>query len=140
MTNQNKWDAHARLLALTKELNKGGEKHEEFTPEMQQKAVHAPIQNEAGNGLKNELGTLSMARTTDPHSANAQFFINLKENSFLDYSGPGKPGYAVFGKVVQGLDIVRQIATVPTGNSGAHQNVPMTPIVIESVRPLAANK
>ena len=109
-----------------------------FTPDMKQKEARAPIQNEAMNGLKNELGTLAMARTGDPHSASAQFFINLKENSFLDYPGRDGWGYAVFGKVVQGLDIVQKIARVPTANSGPHQNVPTTPILIESVKLLPA--
>lgn len=109
-----------------------------FTPDMKQKGTRAPIQNEAANGLKNELGTLVMARKRDPHSADAQFFINLKENRFLDYPGQDGWGYAVFGKVVQGLDVVQQIAKVPTGNSGQHQNVPTTPVLIESVKLLPA--
>ena len=98
------------------------------------------IQNEAANGLKNELGTLAMARTGDPHSATAQFFINLKDNSFLDYPSRDGWGYAVFGKVTQGFDIVQKIAMVPTGNAGPHQNVPNTPVVIESVKLLPAKK
>jgi peptidyl-prolyl cis-trans isomerase A (cyclophilin A) len=105
-----------------------------FTPDMKEKQARAPIQNEAKNGLKNELGTLAMARTNDPHSASAQFFINLKDNSFLDYPGRDGWGYAVFGKVVQGLDIVQKIATVQTTNAGPHQNVPAMPILIESVK------
>jgi len=109
-----------------------------FTPDMKQKEARAPIQNEAKNGLKNELGTLAMARTGDPHSASAQFFINLKDNSFLDYPGRDGWGYAVFGKVVQGLDVVQKIAKVPTTNSGPHQNVPTAPILIESVKLLPA--
>lgn len=111
-----------------------------FTPDMKQKEARAPIQNEAKNGLKNETGTLAMARTGDPHSASAQFFINLKDNSFLDYPGRDGWGYAVFGKVVQGLDIVQKIAKVPTANAGPHQNVPTTPVVIESVKLLPAKK
>ena len=111
-----------------------------FTPDLKQKETRAPIQNEAKNGLKNEIGTLAMARTNDPHSASAQFFINLKDNSFLDYPGRDGWGYAVFGKVVQGLDIVQKIATVPTGNVGPHQNVPTTPVLIESVKLLPAKK
>ena len=80
---------------------------------MKQKATRAPIQNEAKNGLKNETGTLAMARTRDPHSATAQFFINLKDNDFLDYPGRDGWGYAVFGKVTQGMDVVNKIAKVP---------------------------
>ncbi|MCF8197160.1 MAG: peptidyl-prolyl cis-trans isomerase [Sulfuritalea sp.] len=109
-----------------------------FGPDMKQKATRAHIQNEAKNGLKNELGTLAMARTSDPHSASAQFFINLKHNSFLDYPGRDGWGYAVFGKVVQGFDVVQQIAKVPTGNNGPYQNVPMKPVLIDSVKLLPA--
>jgi len=109
-----------------------------FTPDMKQKETRAQIQNEAKNGLKNETATLAMARTNDPHSASAQFFINLKDNSFLDYPGRDGWGYAVFGKVVQGFDVVQKIATVQTTNAGPHQNVPATPIVIESVKLLPA--
>jgi cyclophilin family peptidyl-prolyl cis-trans isomerase len=105
-----------------------------FTPDMKQKSTRAAIQNEAKNGLKNELGTLAMARTSDPHSATAQFFINLKHNSFLDSPGQDGWGYAVFGKVTEGMDIVQKIAKTDTGNSGFHQNVPKTPILIESVK------
>lgn len=111
-----------------------------FTPDMKQKDTRGPIQNEAKNGLKNETGTLAMARTNDPHSATAQFFINLKDNSFLDYPGRDGWGYAVFGKVVQGFDIVQKIAMVPTSNAGPHQNVPTTPVVIDSVTLLPAKK
>jgi peptidyl-prolyl cis-trans isomerase A (cyclophilin A) len=109
-----------------------------FTADMKQKETRASIQNEAKNGLKNETGTLAMARTSDPHSATAQFFINLKDNSFLDYPSRDGWGYAVFGKVVQGFDIVQKIATVPTGNAGPHQNVPTIPVLIESVKLLPA--
>ena len=109
-----------------------------FTPDMKQKETRANIQNEAKNGLKNETGTLAMARTMDPHSASAQFFINLKDNSFLDYPGRDGWGYAVFGKVMQGFDVVQKIATVQTTNAGPHQNVPATPILIESVKLLPA--
>jgi peptidyl-prolyl cis-trans isomerase A (cyclophilin A) len=111
-----------------------------FTADLKQKATRSPIQNEAKNGLKNETGTLAMARTSDPHSATAQFFINLKDNSFLDYPSRDGWGYAVFGKVVQGLDIVQKIAMVPTGNAGPHQNVPNTPVTIESIKLLPAKK
>ncbi|MBI5791170.1 MAG: peptidyl-prolyl cis-trans isomerase [Rhodocyclales bacterium] len=111
-----------------------------FTPDLKQKETRAPIQNEAKNGLKNETGTLAMARTGDPHSASAQFFINLKDNGFLDYPSRDGWGYAVFGKVVQGMDVVQKIAAVPTGNAGPHQNVPTTPVLIESVKLLPAKK
>ncbi|MDP1613991.1 MAG: peptidylprolyl isomerase [Sulfuritalea sp.] len=111
-----------------------------FTPDMKQKETRAQIQNEAKNGLKNELGSLAMARTSDPHSASAQFFINLKDNSFLDYPGTDGWGYAVFGKVVQGLDVVQKIGKVPTGRSGYFTDVPTTPVVIESVKLLPAKK
>ena len=109
-----------------------------FAPDMKQKATRPPIQNEAANGLKNEAGTLAMARTGDPHSASAQFFINLKDNSFLDYPGRDGWGYAVFGKVVQGFDIVQKIGKLPTASAGPHQNVPTTPVLIESVKLLPA--
>ena len=111
-----------------------------FTPDMKQKSTRPPIENEASNGLKNESGTLAMARTSDPHSASAQFFINLKGNGFLDYPSRDGWGYTVFGKVVQGLDVVQKIARVPTGNSSQHQNVPTTPVIIESVRLLPTGK
>ena len=111
-----------------------------FTPDMKEKDARAPIQNEAKNGLSNELGTLALARTSNPHSAAAQFYINLADNAFLDYPGRDGWGYAVFGKVVQGLDIVQKIAKVPTGNSGQYQNVPTTPVVIESVKLMPAKK
>jgi len=101
---------------------------------MKEKSTRAPIQNEAKNGLKNVTGSIAMARTPNPHSASAQFFINLKDNSFLDYPGQDGWGYAVFGKVVQGLDVVQKLAKVATGNAGGHQNVPTTPIVIESAK------
>ncbi len=104
-----------------------------FTADMQQKKVHAPIENEAENGLKNLRGTLAMARTNDPHSATAQFFINLSDNDFLNFkaaSGTGW-GYAVFGKVVSGMDVVDAIAKVPTGNKGMHQDVPKDTVSID---------
>jgi len=111
-----------------------------FEPGMKEKPTRAPIQNEAKNGVKNQTGTLAMARTADPHSASAQFFINLKDNAFLDYPGRDGWGYAVFGKVTQGADIVNKVAKVPTGNAGFHQNVPTTPVVIESVKLLPEKK
>ncbi len=99
---------------------------------MKEKSTNAPIQNEADNGLKNEVGTIAMARTSDPHSATAQFFINVKDNSFLNFSGknPQGWGYAVFGKVIEGMDIVNKIKGVPTGKYGFHADVPTTPVVI----------
>lgn len=109
-----------------------------FSPDMKQKETRAPIQNEADNGLKNEFGTLAMARTSHPDSASAQFFINLKHNSWLDFPGRDGSGYAVFGKVVQGLEIVTKIAQVETVTKGPYQNVPETPILINSVKVLPA--
>ena len=113
-----------------------------FTPEMKQKETRPQIQNEAANGLRNERGTIAMARTPDPHSAAAQFFINLKDNEFLNYRDASFQGfgYCVFGRVTQGFDIVQKIAKVPTGNAGMFQNVPASPVVIESVRLLADKK
>lgn len=100
----------------------------------QQKPTREPIANEANNGLKNEAGTIAMARTNDPHSATAQFFINVNNNDFLNYSAstPQGWGYAVFGKVVEGLDIVEVIRKVKTGSKGFHQDVPVEDVVIES--------
>jgi len=105
-----------------------------FDRDMRQKPTRSPVPNEAGNGLKNDNGTIAMARTPDPHSATAQFFINVKNNDFLNYKEPTAQGYGytVFGKVVSGMDVVDRIAKSPTGNAGGHQNVPREPIVIES--------
>lgn len=111
-----------------------------FESGMKEKATRASIENEAKNGLKNETGTIAMARRADPHSASAQFFINLKNNGFLDYPGRDGWGYAVFGKVTQGMDVVEKIARTPTGDAGGYQNVPTTPVVIESVRLLPEKK
>ena len=111
-----------------------------FAPGMDQKPVCEPIENEARNGLKNACYTVAMARTSDPHSATSQFFINVGDNDFLDYPSRDGWGYAVFGKVVQGMDVVQKIAVVPTGNVGPHQNVPTTPVLIESVKLLPAKK
>lgn len=104
-----------------------------FDTGFNQKAVHAPIKNEADNGLKNTRGTLAMARTNDPNSATAQFFINYKDNSFLNHTGKNSSGwgYAVFGEVVEGMDVVDAMAKQETGNRGGHQDVPKTDIVIE---------
>jgi cyclophilin family peptidyl-prolyl cis-trans isomerase len=105
-----------------------------FDKSMKQKDTRAPIENEAKNGLKNDLGTIAMARTNQPHSASAQWFINLKNNDFLNAAQAQDGwGYAVFGKVVSGMDVVMKIAKVQTGNSGMHQNVPREPVLIESV-------
>ncbi|RJG00499.1 peptidylprolyl isomerase [Noviherbaspirillum sedimenti] len=103
-----------------------------FDKDMAQKPTRAPVENEAKNGLKNDIYTVAMARTSAPHSASAQFFINTKDNDFLNYPGQDGWGYAVFGKVVKGKEVVDKIRAVPTGNKGFHQNVPVTPVVIES--------
>ena len=112
-----------------------------MTADMEQKKTNDPIENEAANGLKNEVGTLAMARTNAPHSATAQFFINTKANDFLNYQGARNfsVGYAVFGKVTAGMEVVRKIEGVATGNHGMHQNVPREAVTIESIRRKAAN-
>lgn len=104
-----------------------------FDEQMSQKPTRAPIRNEANNGLKNEKYTIAMARTSDPNSATAQFFINTKDNDFLDYRAPSGNGwgYAVFGKVIAGQDVVDAIEKVATGSQGMHSDVPTTPIVIK---------
>ena len=106
-----------------------------FTPEMQQKPTKEPVKNEAANGLKNEIGTIAMARTQDPHSATAQFFINLKNNDFLNYQNDSVQGagYCVFGKVVEGLDVVQKIERVQTGRKGMLSDVPTESVVIKSI-------
>lgn len=106
-----------------------------FEPGMTQKATRAPIKNEADNGLKNELGTIAMARTSDPNSATAQFFINSKDNVTLNHTDPTAQGwgYCVFGKVVEGLDVVLDIEKVATGARGGHQDVPQEDVIIEKV-------
>lgn len=106
-----------------------------FDVDMNQKETHAPIENEADNGLKNDLGTLAMARTGDPHSASAQFFINVKDNDFLNHSAKNTQGwgYCVFAKVVDGLDTVNKIKAVSTGSANGHQDVPKESVVIEKV-------
>lgn len=110
-----------------------------FDDKMKQKSTNAPIQNEADNGLTNDIGTVAMARTMDPHSASAQFFINVGNNGFLNHSGknPQGWGYAVFGKVSEGMDVVNKIKGVPTGNAGGHQDVPRDGVVIESAEIIA---
>jgi len=104
-----------------------------FEPGMNQKPTDAPINNEANNGLKNDTYTIAMARTSDPHSATAQFFINVANNGFLNHTAPSAQGwgYAVFGKVVSGTEIVKQIEGVPTGRRGYHDDVPKADVVIE---------
>jgi cyclophilin family peptidyl-prolyl cis-trans isomerase len=97
---------------------------------MKQTKTKAPIKNEAANGLKNKRGTLAMARTNVVDSATAQFFVNLVDNVFLDHAGPANYGYAVFGKVISGMEVVDQIAAVATTNRAGHQNVPATDVVI----------
>ena len=103
-----------------------------FDTNFRQKATKQPVKNEASNGLKNNRYTIAMARTSDPNSATAQFFINLVDNAFLDYQGnsPDKIGYCVFGKVTDGMNVVDAIKAVPTGNSGPFQNVPREPVEI----------
>jgi len=109
-----------------------------FDTDFNQKTVHAPIKNEADNGLKNTRGTLAMARTPDPDSATAQFFINYKDNSFLDHTKPTSQGwgYAVFAEVVEGMDVVDAMADAATGNRGGHQDVPKEDIIIEKAEVL----
>lgn len=104
-----------------------------FDAHFKMKPTHAPIQNEADNGLKNETGTLAMARTSDPHSASSQFFINVADNDSLNHRGKDSQGwgYAVFGRVVEGMEVVNAIKRVDTGNQGGHQNVPLNSVIIE---------
>jgi peptidyl-prolyl cis-trans isomerase B (cyclophilin B) len=106
-----------------------------FDTNMEQKAVGKPIENEADNGLKNDCGTIAMARTMEPHSATAQFFINVKDNDFLNHSGKNMQGwgYAVFGKMVEGEDVLEKIRNVPTGSRNGHQDVPTDTVIIETV-------
>jgi len=103
-----------------------------FTPDMDQKETREPVENEANNGLKNDVGTIAMARTMAPHSATAQFFINVSNNSFLDYPGQDGWGYCVFGKVTDGMDVVNKIKDVATGNAAGHSDVLVEPVIIES--------
>lgn len=107
-----------------------------FEPGMNQKETGPQIKNEANNGIKNEIGTLAMARTPDPHSASSQFFINVADNEFLNFKSesPQGWGYAVFGKVVEGMDVVESMTSVETGQSGPHGDVPKEDIVIESAK------
>ena len=102
--------------------------------EMNEKSTNAPIENEADNGLKNDKGTIAMARTQDPHSATSQFFLNVKDNDFLNHSGKNMQGwgYTVFGKVTSGMDVIEKMRGVPTGRFGIHADVPKKPVVINS--------
>ena len=106
-----------------------------FDTGMRQKTTEAPIDNEANNGLKNNRGTIAMARTMDPHSATAQFFINVSDNDFLNHTAENMQGwgYTVFGQVVEGQEVLDKIRVVPTGSPAGHQDVPVDPVVIESV-------
>lgn len=105
-------------------------------PQLQQKSTKAPIKNEAANGLKNKNGSVAMARTNAIDSATAQFFINVKDNEFLDHRSTSADafGYAVFGRVIEGMEVVQKIEKVQTGNKGMHQDVPVDPVVIQSVK------
>ncbi len=111
-----------------------------LNPEMDQKKTLPPIENEAANGLKNVRGSIAMARTGDPHSATSQFFINLKDNGFLDFTAPHPQGfgYAVFGKVIEGMDIVDAMATIPTGRRMGHSDVPVEDIIITEAKRVEA--
>ena len=102
-------------------------------PGMAEKPTNEPVENEAGNGLKNDVGTLAMARTMDPHSATAQFFINTNSNGFLNHPGQDGWGYCVFGEITEGMDVVREIEKVETATSGFHDDVPKEDVIIEKV-------
>jgi peptidyl-prolyl cis-trans isomerase A (cyclophilin A) len=108
-----------------------------FTEDMTQKKTHAPVKNEADNGLKNSRGSLSMARTNDINSATSQFFVNLKDNDFLDHSR-GNFGYAVFAKVTEGMDVIDKIAAVETGRRRGFDDVPVEPVIMKAVRRVTA--
>lgn len=112
-----------------------------FTEDLRQKPTREPIANEAANGLKNVRGSIAMARTSAPHSASAQFFINVADNAFLNYPGQDGWGYAVFGRVVEGMEVVDRIHQVPTGSSGPFpKDVPQTPVVIKKATVVAAGQ
>jgi len=110
-----------------------------FTPDFKQKPTRGPVENEAKNGLKNDRYTVAMARTSDPHSATAQFFINVSDNDFLNHRSPDANGwgYCVFGRVIEGTDVVDRIKSVPTGKRGVHQDVPTDDVIIESAEETA---
>ncbi len=107
-----------------------------FTQDMIEKQTRAPIENEASNGLINEIGTIAMARTADPNSASSQFFINIENNQFLNYRSPDPEGigYCVFGRVLKGMDVVREIGISPTGFVGGYSDVPQAPIIVKNVK------
>ena len=111
-----------------------------FTADMQQKKTRDPIKHEGGNGLKNQVGTIAMARTAEPNSATSQFFINVVDNQILDFRGrgPQEVGYCVFGRVIKGLDVVGKIRNVPTGARGGHRDVPLQTVTIEKMTVLDA--
>ncbi len=112
-----------------------------FSPEMKEKRTKAPIRNESNNGLTNDRGTLAMARTDEPNSATSQFFINVKDNGFLNRrEAPDGVGYAVFGEVIDGMDVVDEIRFVPTRTLGGHENVPVKPVTIKSIRRVEKSK
>ncbi len=111
-----------------------------FAADMQRKATQPAIVNEAANGLKNDRGTVAMARTNDPDSATSQFFINHRDNDSLNYAGPAKPGYAVFGMVVDGMDVVDKIAAVKTTRVGSYSDVPVEAIIIKSARVVSSSE
>jgi len=113
-----------------------------FTPDMKQKPTQAAIKNEAGNGLKNQFGTLAMARTSDVNSATAQFFINTKDNDFLDHKNDSMQGYGycVFGKVIEGSKVVQKIENVETSSKGMYEDVPVEPVIIKSIRVISPGK
>jgi cyclophilin family peptidyl-prolyl cis-trans isomerase len=113
-----------------------------FTPDMKQKPTKAAIKNEAGNGLKNQFGTLAMARTSDINSATAQFFINTKDNDFLDHKDDSMQGfgYCVFGKVIEGSKVVQKIEALDTTSKGPYEDVPVEPVVIKSIRVISPGK
>lgn len=108
-----------------------------YTSDFSEKRTRAPIENEAKNGLKNTAGTVAMARTNQPHSATSQFFINVSNNGFLDYPGQDGWGYCVFGRVVEGMDVVNAIKAVPTGNKHGHSDVPKEDVIIQTAEVLA---
>lgn len=130
--DSNHYDGTLFHRVMTTFMIQGGGFDEDFN----QKPTNDPIKNEANNGLSNERGTLAMARTNDPHSATSQFFINVVNNDFLDFKAPSGSGwgYAVFGKVTHGMDIVDKIRQVDVGNFQGHANVPTEPVVIETIR------
>lgn len=113
-----------------------------FAPDMKQKPTKAPVKNEAGNGLKNDLGTLAMARTSDIDSATAQFFVNVNDNDFLNHKNDSLQGfgYCVFGKVIEGLKVAQKIEGVQTGTKGTYEDVPIEPVVIKSMRVVSPGK